>query len=132
MTRLYRITGLLTLLLTLLCTSVRAQTTVAAMDFDGTMPEMGISSDVLLFASGVPPPPPHSAQTVQEVQKCGIGTPRIIAVNPDTTTPRELAEALRGSCWQTDFLGFCFWSPPGLSEQAGYARQSFYGKLFTV
>ncbi|MCX8210504.1 MAG: hypothetical protein OTI34_05625, partial [Lewinella sp.] len=49
MTRLYRITGLLTLLLTLLCTSVRAQTTVAAMDFDGTMPEMGISSDVLFF-----------------------------------------------------------------------------------
>lgn len=38
-----------TLLLTLLCTSVRAQTTIAVMDFDGTATEMTVSTDVLFF-----------------------------------------------------------------------------------
>ena len=38
-----------TLLLTLLCTSVRAQTTIAVMDFDGTTTEIAVSTDVLFF-----------------------------------------------------------------------------------
>ncbi len=49
MTKFYRFTGLFTLLLTLLCTSGRAQTTIAVMDFDGTAPEMAVSTDVPFF-----------------------------------------------------------------------------------
>jgi len=39
----------ITLIFNLLCTGVRAQTTVAVMDFDGTAPEMTISTDVPFF-----------------------------------------------------------------------------------
>lgn len=42
----------LTLLLTLLCTCVRAQTPIAVMDFDGTATEMGLGTDVLFFDNG--------------------------------------------------------------------------------
>jgi hypothetical protein len=40
------------LLLTFLCTSARAQTTIAVMDFDGTTPEMGVATDVPFFSNG--------------------------------------------------------------------------------
>ncbi|TXF88782.1 T9SS type A sorting domain-containing protein [Neolewinella aurantiaca] len=52
MNRLYRFTGALILLLTLLCTSVRAQTTVAVMDFDGNGTEMTVSSSVPFADNG--------------------------------------------------------------------------------
>jgi hypothetical protein len=52
MTRLYRFTGALTLLLTLLCTGVRAQTTVAVMDFDGATPEMTVVTTQVFFDNG--------------------------------------------------------------------------------
>ncbi|MFT6000242.1 MAG: hypothetical protein ACI81P_002703 [Neolewinella sp.] len=40
------------LLLTLLCTSVRAQTTIAVMNFDGTATEIGVATDVVFFDNG--------------------------------------------------------------------------------
>lgn len=40
------------MLLTLLCTSVRAQTTVAVMDFDGTMPEIAVSGSIAFYDGG--------------------------------------------------------------------------------
>ncbi|MFK8162360.1 MAG: lamin tail domain-containing protein [Lewinella sp.] len=40
------------LLLTLLCTSVRAQTVIEVMDFDGTTPEMSVATDVPFFSNG--------------------------------------------------------------------------------
>lgn len=49
MTRFYRVAAVLSLLLTLLCTGVRAQTTIAVMDFDGTAPEMLVATDVPFF-----------------------------------------------------------------------------------
>lgn len=49
MRRFYPITVFVTLLFTLLCTGVRAQTTIAVMDFDGTTPEMAVTTDVAFF-----------------------------------------------------------------------------------
>jgi len=52
MTRFYRFAGVFTLLLTLLCTGVRAQTTIAVMDFDGTAPEMGVAGSIAFYDGG--------------------------------------------------------------------------------
>jgi len=49
MNNICRIPAIATLLLTLLCTCVSAQTTVAVMDFDGTATEMAVASDVPFF-----------------------------------------------------------------------------------
>lgn len=49
MTKIYRNTALFTLFLTLVCTCVRAQTTVAVMNFDGTGTEMTVATDVPFF-----------------------------------------------------------------------------------
>jgi hypothetical protein len=52
MIKFYRVSGVFSLFLTLLCPCVSAQTTIAVMDFDGTAPEMTVSSSVPFADNG--------------------------------------------------------------------------------
>ncbi|WP_020567130.1 lamin tail domain-containing protein [Neolewinella persica] len=84
-----------TLLLTLFCTSVRAQTVIEVMDFDGTTTEMLISTDVPFFSNG--------AQGFWGIHNANADDTDGIPADTDAAFPSRVALITSGAI-QGDFL----------------------------